>query len=432
MPLNRSHLLAALLTLSVGATLVVASCAGGAGAAAPQSRCSGSLCGPIKHVVIIVRENHSFDNLFGGFPKANGALYAHVGSTIIRMPETPDTLKTDLSHDEFAARLAVDNGKMDKFSDVPNAIQNGVDVADSQYRESQIPDYWAYARRFGLADRFFSTILASSFPNHLVTVAGSALNTLGIAAHPPHSLLAWGCDAPKKELAWTDKNGHFGQIYPCFNSPTLVDEANRAHVSWTYYAPPIHHLGYIWSTLDAFKHIRFSKQWQTNVVPPTSFDRAVRSGRLAALSWLVSEWPLSEHPPASECQGENWTVEHINTIMRSKLWKNTVIVLTWDDYGGFYDHVPPPKVAPFSLGPRVPLLIISPYARPHLVEGQTMDFRSIVKYVEEEFKLPHLMNYDRGVNSISNMIDVHQKPLRPVIEPKVRCPGSKQGPAPSY
>ncbi len=116
--------------------------------------------------------------------------------------------------------------------------------------------------------------------------------------------------------------------------------------------------------------------------------------------------------------------------MRSRLWKSTVIVLTWDDFGGFYDHVPPPKLAPFSLGPRVPLLVISPYTRPHLIEHQVMDFRSIVKYVEGSFSLPHVMRYDRHVNSIGAMLNMKQRPLGPeALRPK-KCPASGTGTPP--
>lgn len=417
--------------LGLGALLLSASC-GSSALPGDRTSCPNNACGPIKHVVIIVRENHSFDNLFGQFPGADGTSYARIGSQVIKMPLTPDTLKTDISHDEFAARQAVDGGKMDNFSSVPGAIQDGRDMADTQYGEAQIPAYWNYAKKFGLADHFFSTVLASSFPNHLVTVAGTALNTLGIAVHPPGSLPSWGCDASKKELARTDVNGKFGEVYPCFKQPTLANEADRAGVSWKYYAPSIHHLGYLWSTLDAFKSIRFSPQWQTNVVDPGQFDSDVRLGKLPAISWLVSDWPLSEHPPASECKGMNWTVARIDSLMRSSLWRSTVILLTWDDYGGFYDHVSPPKVAPFSLGPRVPLLVISPYVRPHVIYHRTTDFRSIVKYVEQQFNLPHLMKYDRGVTSIAGIIDTSQKPLKPLMQPMKHCPGSKAGPPPNY
>jgi phospholipase C len=418
--------------LLIGAALVFTSCATGAGASDTRGHCSALSCGPIKHVVMIIRENHSFDNLFGRFPGADGTRYAHVGSRVVKLSVTPDTLKKDIIHDEFAARLAVDGGKMDNFSAEPSAIQRGRDVADSQYTPSQIPDYFDYAHRFALADHFFSTILASSFPNHLVTVAGTALNTLGIAVQPKHGLLSWGCDAPRQERAWTDTKGKFGKTYPCFNSPTLADEANRAHLSWKYYAPPVHHLGYIWSSLDSFRTIRFSKQWTDNVVKPGHFDRDVRDGKLPSLSWLIGDWTLSEHPPASECKGVNWTVGRINDIMRSRLWRSTVIALTWDDFGGFYDHVRPPKEAAFSLGPRVPLLVISPYARPHFIDRGTMDFRSIVKYVEQQFNLPHMMSYNRGVNSIAGMLNMKQKPAKPQVLPLQKCPASHRGPPPTY
>ncbi|HEV3310061.1 MAG TPA: alkaline phosphatase family protein [Chloroflexota bacterium] len=423
---------AAFALFVAGGALILISCGPGIGSAAPRPSCSGARCGTIKHVIIIVRENHTFDNLFGAFPGADGTTYAHVGNTIIKMPLTPDTLKVDISHDEFAARQVVDGGKMDMFSTVPHAIQNGKDVADTRYGRNQIPDYWALAKRYGLADHFFSTVLASSFPNHLVLVAGSELNTLGIASHPPTGPLSWGCDAPKSERIWMDTRGKIGQEFPCFNSKTLVDEANSAGVGWRYYAPSIHKLGYIWSTLDAFKNIRYSRQWQTNVVPPTQFDSDVKSGKLPAISWLSADWPMSEHPPASECQGENWTVRRINEVMQSPLWKSTVILITWDDYGGFYDHVAPPRLSAFRLGPRVPLMVVSPYARPHFIDHQTMDFRAIVKYVEAQFNLPHLMKYNRGVQSMSGMLNLQQEPLRPSPEPMVSCPNSKQGSPPVY
>lgn len=347
------------------------------------------------------------------------------------MSVTPDSLRTDISHDEFAARLAVNGGKMNQFSKEPGAIQNGRDVADSQYAPSQLPDYFNYARTFSIADHFFSTVLASSFPNHLVTVSGDYFHTLGIAVHPKRSPQSWGCDAPRKERLWTDKNGHFAtNTFPCFNASTLADEANKAKVSWKYYAPPIHHLGYIWSSLDAFRNIRFSNQWHTNIVNPGQFTQDVAHRRLPALSWLIADWKLSEHPPASECAGVNWTVKRVNAVMKSPLWKSTVIVLTWDDFGGFYDHVPPPKRAPFSLGPRVPLLVISPYTRPHLVEHTVMDFRSIIKYVEQTFDLPHTMHYNRHVNSIAGMLNPKQPPLQPDILPLQHCPLPGSGSAP--
>lgn len=399
-------------------------------AADTAAKCN-HVCGRIKHIVIIVRENHTYDNLFGRFPGADGTSKAHVGNTVIKMPATPDSLREDISHNEFTARLADNNGQMNQFNREPSAIQKGKDVADSQYQPSQLPDYFNYAHRFSLADHFFSTVLSSSFPNHLVTVSGNYFHTLGISAKPKNSLQSWGCDAPKKERLWTDDRGHFAtNTVPCFNAPTLATEANKAGVSWKYYAAPIHHLGYLWSTLDAFRHIRYSKQWRTNVVNPGQFVQDVTHNRLPALTWLMSDWRQSEHPPASECAGVNWTVTQINAIMKSPLWDSTAIVLTWDDYGGFYDHVAPPERAAFSLGPRVPLLVISPYTRAHLVERHVMDFRSIVKYVENTLGLPHTMIYNRRVRSIGAMLNTSRSPAKPDILPLQNCPNPGNGQPP--
>jgi phospholipase C len=390
--------------------------------------CQEGNCGPIQHIIIIVRENHSFDNLFGRFPGADGTRVAHVGSKVVPLNDTPDHLRVDLGHGGDSALLAINGGKMNAFNKVLNAIQNGEDVADSQYTQSQIPNYWTYAQHFTLDDHFFSTILGSSFPNHLVLIAGQAMNTV---YNPSHlgKLRSWGCDAGPGTTVTYYINGHYGIERPCFNNQTLADEANAAGVSWRYYAPPYGTFGYIWSTYDEIKHVRYSKQWKTNVVPDSQFISDVQHGRLAAITWLTTDLKTSDHPPASECVGENWTVEQINAVMRSPYWKNTAIILTWDDFGGFYDHVPPPHESKYRLGPRVPTIIISPYARPHFIDHQQYDFRSIIKFVENNFNLPHIDSYDRRVADIGQALNFNQKPLPPLILSPHQC-GSPTGGTP--
>jgi phospholipase C len=159
--------------------------------------------------------------------------------------------------------------------------------------------------------------------------------------------------------------------------------------------------------------VRYSHQWGTNVTNTQNFVNDVKNNKLAAITWLVPDLRDSEHPIASECVGQNWTVDQINAIMQSAYWKNTAIILTWDDYGGFYDHVPPPRISPYELGPRVPTIMISAYSKPHHVSHRTFDFRSVLKYVEQTFKLPELMKYNRSVNSVGRLLDLTQKPLPP-------------------
>lgn len=375
---------------------------------------------PIKHIVIIVRENHSFDNLFGRFPGADGTRFAHVGSRVVPLNITPDKLSEDLGHGGNSAIIADDNGKLDGFSHILNSIQNGEDVADSQYEASEVPIYWDYARRFSLADHFFSTVMASSFPNHLVTIAGQSMGTLDNPYMVSHSFRSWGCDAVAATFVYTYPGGRARKSRPCFNSMTIADEANAAHVSWKYYAPPPGDFGYIWSTYDAIRHIRYSNQWKSNVPPTRQFGLDVRHGHLPAISWLTSDLAYSDHPPASICEGQNFVAGQVNAIMQSRYWKSTAIIVTWDDFGGFYDHVVPPRTS-YTLGFRVPTIVISPYARTHVVDHTQYDFRSILKFAEENFDLPQLANFDRGVNSIAGMLNFHQKPLRPAFERSMNC-----------
>ena len=391
---------------------------------------SPSSSNPIKHVVIIIKENHSFDNLFGRFQGANGATSALEGSSWVTMQAPPDPPPNDLGHDTFQARADMNNGKMNMFYKGEWAQNHHVDLADTAYYPSQIPNYWSYATNFALADDFFSYVLGDSFPNHLALVAGQNLGVISDplpGQKPPH--MEWGCDEPKKTSVIVWRNGKQAKEFPCFNAKTLANEASAAGVSWKYYAAPKGYFGYIWNSLDAFKSIRKSKLWATNVSTPAGFDKDVASGKLPALSWLTPDLKYSDHPPESICDGENWTVDRINKIMASPLWNSTVIVLLWDDFGGFYDHVAPPKGSGwYSYGPRVPAIVISPYASPGVYHGQ-LSFDSIAKYVEDQFNLPHLMSYDRSVNSIGNMLNYQQSPLSPLpLKPRADCPtGSGNG-----
>jgi phospholipase C len=385
--------------------------------------CDGPASCPIKHVVFIIKENHSFDNLFGRFPGADGAVYASVGPRRMPLTRTPDHVPSDINHARGAAPFAVDAGRMDRFYLLGGAIHGGHDYADSSYTPGSIPNYWTYARTFTLADRFFSTINGPSFPNHLVTIAGQAGGVIDnpLGANIPHGLHTWGCDEPRSRVKVEIPDGGIALVPPCFNFPTLADEADRAHVSWRYYASPRGTRGYIWATFDAIRHIRFGPDWRRADIPDGRFVRDVARGRLAQITWLMTDWRQSEHPPASECVGENWTVRQIDAIMRSPFWRSTAIVLTWDDFGGFYDHVPPPVVSPISDGPRVPAIIISPYARPHFVDHTLYDFASILRFAEDVFHLGRLGRGDRAARSLVHAFDFRQRPLRPLLLRERRC-----------
>ena len=139
-------------------------------------------------------------------------------------------------------------------------------------------------------------------------------------------------------------------------------------------------------------------------------------------SWVTPYLADSEHPPLSECAGENWTVEQINAVMNSQYWKNTAILLTWDDYGGFYDHVKPPTKNPYMLGPRVPLILISPYSKSHFISHTQYDFRSIVSFIEQTFGLPKKASYDRAIHNLTPMLTFSRTPLAPAPLSRTTCP----------
>jgi phospholipase C len=376
---------------------------------------------------MIDKENRSFDGMFGRFPGADGATHATISTgATIPLGHTPDRLFLDIGHAGDAALLAVNRGKMDRFDLLPGAQQLGRDVADSQFHEADIPNYWRYATAFTLDDHFFSTVMGPSFPNHLITVAATSGGTIdnprGQIRH------AWGCDGGKTSVvSGINSKGQRFTTHPCFNFRTLPDLLQKAHVSWKYYAPPAFTPGYVWSALDAIKHIRYSSLWKTNVPSDKQFVTDVKSGHLPAVSWLVTNSVQSDHPPAAICVGEGWTVRMINAVMKSKYWKNTAIFLTWDDFGGFYDHVPPPPLDYISLGPRVPTMVISPYAKPTYIDHTPLEFNSFLRFIEDDFHLPSLNDKTPGDKTAISMLssfDFHQRPLAPLVLSPRKCPKS--------
>jgi phospholipase C len=389
--------------------------------------------GPIQHVVIFVRENRSFNEMFGRMPGVDGTTTATLpDGRVVALRRGPDHSLLDIAHSGVASQLAIDNGRMDGFPRLPGAIQDGFDVALTQYRRADIPNYWAYARRFALDDHFFSTIVGASFPNHLVTVAGTSVNTVDNPVNNVNN--SWGCDSGRhsRVAAVNPYSGRSYYVKPCFTLRTLADELNAAGVSWKYYSPPPFHSGFIWNALDYVRNDRYSSLWGTKVAPSSDFIRDIRRGALPQVSWLISGQRQSDHPPSSICIGENWVVKQLDALMRSPLWRSTVVFLTWDDFGGFYDNVPPPRLNRIALGPRVPTIVISPYARAHFTDHTRYDFASILHYVESKYRLKPLAYYDRHALSIGYDLNPHQTPRPPLILRQRACPAGAYAPVTAF
>jgi len=362
---------------------------------------------------------------FGRFPGANGATtYTDPNGVVHSLNHQPDHLLNDIDHSHTESVLAYDNGKLDKFSLLKGAIQNGVDEADSQFYQSDIPNYWKYAKTFTLADRFFSTISGPSLPNHLFSIAGEDANVDSLIS--PKGAGSWGCDAPAgTTVEERAPDGTVTHAFPCFNFHTLGDLLDAQNISWKYYVTPGSEL----QTYDAIKHIRYGSDWTTHMFDYTNFISDVDSGNLPTISWLILPWQYSEHAPHSMCQGENATVTQINAVMNNQtLWKSTAIILTWDDFGGFYDHVRPP-VGPnpqIEYGFRVPALIISPYAKPGYVDDTMYSFPSMLKFIEDTLGLPSLTSFDGSSNDMFNAFDFNHTPLPPLVLQQRSCPAELQ------
>jgi phospholipase C len=369
----------------------------------------------IKHVVFIVRENRSFDSMFGHkFPGANGASQG-VTSTgqVLHLQHLPDAMEHDICHGWGCFIQAIDNGKMDGF-DLINVgapcNMNGDYECYGQQWQSDIPNYWKYATDFALADNYFTSNLASTSPNHLYTVAAQSA---GMITNAPA-----GCDSPPNDvIAVVDSNGNLSTMFPCLDMTTMMDELQAAGVSWRYYADT----KIPFNSMELISHLRFGPLWANNV-PDNNFVTDVQSGNLQQVSWLMATGEATDHPPYSICFGENYSVNAVNAIMNSKYWTTepTAIIIVWDDPAGLYDHVPPPRVDQYGLDMRAPMIVISPYT-PLASAGNSVthvqyEHSSVLTFIEDLFNLPPLTNRDADSNHMATdpvLFDFNQSPRGP-------------------
>src|SRR5208337_1721682 len=358
--MKMSHGCVIVASVAILTVLGAVACGGGG---SPTSSTTGSA--KIKHVVFIVKENRSFDEYFGQFPGADGATSGKLSNgQTIPLGHTPDQVPHDIGHDWFSGIEVIDGGKMDLF-DINYGGNVGDYLAFTQMSPNDIPNYWTYAQKFVLADAMFSSLHGPSFPNHLYTIAGQSNNAVSVPLIVDPTSAGWGCDSVSPlTVEFLQSDGSLAEGPPCFDIQTLGDILDDNQISWKSYSPVYGAKGYQFNAYDYIKHIRFGANWSAHMGDETKFDSDAMSGNLPTVAWLTSPNERSEHPEYSTCYGENWTVDRINSIMQGPDWNSTAIFLTWDDFGGFYDHVAPPSLDQFGLGPRVPLIIISPYAKP--------------------------------------------------------------------
>lgn len=361
---------------------------------------SSAPASPIKHIIIIVEENHTFDNYFGTYPGANGLNgYSAqpdpaTGATVRPFHLPGVTLTQDLCHTWECAHKAYDNGKMDGF-----VAAAGTNLTMGYFDYNQIPYYWDYASQYVLLDNFYSSVMTASLPNHLYLVAGQSGGlTVGSTSGVINSATS---------------SVHNNTFY--FRS--IVDELDANRISWKYYAGGYGSLNN-WNPLPAFAFFRSNQTRMQNLAPPDQFAKDVQSSKLADVTWLMpSVDPSSEHPPYNITIGEHAVVSEINTVMESSYWNSSAIFVTFDDYGGWYDHVTPPQVDAYGYGFRVPCLVISPYARHGYVDHTQSDFTSLLRFVEVAHSLQPLAARDGLANSMTEAFDFARSPRAPLVLP---------------
>ena len=383
---------------------------------------------PIDHVIVIVKENHTFDNYFGSFPGAEGTSKTPAGADVGRPPAL---LTYDLCHSHQCGLDDWSHGQMNGWTDAH---------AFDQYTEDDLPNYWQYARHYALADHFFSSMIGPSFPGHFFALAAQA----GWALGNPSQTVPWGCDDGAGATVDVLVKGtcQTQQAFPCFDMPTVVDLLPQGY-TWKFYGnqlPP--GIGQIWSMFDAVDHVRNTGAWQEHVVDESQFDGDVAAGTLPNVVFLVPQLLQSEHPPENICAGENWTVGHINAVMKTGaqadgLWWHTAILMTYDDFGGWYDHVAPPmhygcdQQTPYGLGFRLPAIFISPYVKPGLVYKTVAHQASLPKFIEAVFGLESLNSRDPaaqdgpGTDDLLGAFDFTQTPNPPLELPARNCLGQR-------
>lgn len=391
---------------------------------APFYRASVFARGPgkyIKHIVIAVQENRSFDNVFDGFPGADTQPYGYMSDgTKQTLQPIPFEVK-DMDHSFSAGVMDWNGGKMNQFDLNGTSVGHTIGAFAYSYLErNEVEPYWTIAKRYVLADHMFPTMFGPSFTAHLTLIAGTAdLNPAESEADFP-SESPWGCDASSSSTTSTvDANRVVsgGGPKPCFTQfRTLADTLDAAGVTWKYYAPTIgsSDSGNLWSAFDAISRVRYGADWSHVISPPGQILVDAAHGNLANVSWVVPDFDWSDHPYSGTQYGPSWIASIVNTIGRTPQWKSTAIVVVWDDWGGFYDNVPPPQKDFRGLGIRVGCLIVSPYVRPH-VSHTVYEFGSILKFVEQTFGLPVVgpssAGYtDRRAHSIADSFDFSQRP----------------------
>jgi len=390
---------------------------------------------PIQHIIIMVQENRSTDNLFQDpVLISRGADIAQSGldskGNVHQLQQIPLNTGWGGAHEFFTFNQSYDKGKMDGFDLVsigcnpakcntipPNPMYSYVNPAD-------IGPYFQMAEQYVFADRMFQTNEGPSWPAHMFvfngTSAPDATSNMFVAENPYPMVVPMGCGgAPTSFVKLVNPQGvEDSTTFPCFDPPALVDWMDLYGISWKYYTSTAN---YLFTAPNGIAHLYYGSDWVNNVIQPSSAILTdIAAGDLAAVSWVTPTGAQSDHANWSNGTGPSWIASVVNAIGNSPYWNSTAIMVTWDDWGGWYDHVPPPKVirdgtswgSGYLYGFRVPLLLVSPYAKPAHISHTVYDFGSPLRLIEESFNLPSMGFADAHTNDLSDSFDYSQNPIQ--------------------
>jgi phospholipase C len=415
------------LTCVAAVSLVlVCACAGrsvsslpSTGQAASRSYAHGAMVSPIQHVVIIFQENRTPDNLFQGVPGADIAT-SGVDSRgqKIALVEKSLAAPYDLGHNRESFIADYNGGKLDGFdSRLPWKNHQWPYVFAPA---SQVRPYFDMATQYVFADRMFETQQSGSFPAHQYIVSGAAtalpnssdsVSSNGVDSKSGKTGPV-GCDAPSTSYVQTldIHTGAYGpDEFPCFQRVSLADLLDAKGLSWRYYQ---HDLGTgNWHAFDAVKGVRYGQDYANVITPSQTVLTDIASGNLPALSWVIPPSDAySDHPGSRSAKGPSWVAAVVNAVGQSQYWNSTAIFITWDDWGGWYDHVKPPQYNHYELGFRVPLVVVSPYAKTAYVSHKVHEFGSILKFAEQTFDLGSMGTTDVRSDNLYDAFDFKQQP----------------------
>jgi phospholipase C len=401
---------------------VLFSCTGGR----PIPRVSGSVSTaidtqwPIKRVIYVMLENRSFDNLFGKFPGVEGTRRGNLAGREIPLGPCPEYVPGDLPHVRAAYLYDWAGGRQDGFGGGAWGDPWAYTVLDAD----QLPNYWLWAKEFAISDHFFASAAGPSYPNHFFFIAGQSGGAIdnpeNIGAKPTAdggTFKSWGCDAIGDGVfVFTkDEHGNLAKHDTCFRFRTVGEQLSEIGVDWAYYAAVPGQPGYFWNAYNGVHDVfHDTGYWNAHVRPVDRIVKDIQAGTLPSVSWVTPRFPLSDHPPYSSAWAHNWVTDIVDAVAASDAWEQTAIFVTWDEWGGFYDHVEPPQIDDIGLGFRVPLLTIGPYVRRGVIDDQVGEFSTPLRFISDNWGLDPLTPRIAKAHNFEHVFDFTKPPRPPV------------------